>query len=87
MRGLEKNCTRWHIHTDRQTDKQTHGHGDSKTNSAKRAELVKTKKKKKSTRHDLFRIYGNVRKDQKMGLFCKCVEYVRSSLVVLVTLL
>ena len=28
-------------HTDRQNDKQTRGHGDSKTNSAKRAELVK----------------------------------------------
>ena len=41
MRGLEKNCTRWHIHTDRQTDTHTDGHGDSKTNSAKRAELVK----------------------------------------------
>ena len=30
-------------HTDRMTDRQTHGHGDSKTNSAKRAELVKNK--------------------------------------------
>ena len=29
---------------DTQTDTQTHGHGDSKTNSAKRAELVKIKK-------------------------------------------
>ena len=28
--------------TDRQTNTQTHGHGDSKTNSAKRAELVKS---------------------------------------------
>ena len=27
--------------TDRQTNTQTDGHGDSKTNSAKRAELVK----------------------------------------------
>ena len=27
--------------TDRQTNRQTDGHGDSKTNSAKRAELVK----------------------------------------------
>ena len=41
MRGLEKNCTRWHIQTDRQTNTHTDGHGDSKTNSAKRAELVK----------------------------------------------
>ena len=30
MRGLEKNCTRWRT----QTDKQTHGHGDSMTESA-----------------------------------------------------
>ena len=44
MRGLEKNCTGWHIHTHRQTHRQTDGHGDSKTNSAKRAELVKTPK-------------------------------------------
>ena len=41
MRGLEKNCTRWH----RQTDKHTDGHGDSMTNSAKRAELVKNSRK------------------------------------------
>ena len=27
--------------TDRQNDRHTNGHGDSKTNSAKRAELVK----------------------------------------------
>ena len=34
MRGLEKNCTRWRRQTDRHTDTQTDGHGDSMTNSA-----------------------------------------------------
>ena len=38
MRGLKKTALDG---TDRMTDKQTDGHGDSKTNSAKRAELVK----------------------------------------------
>ena len=42
MRGLEKNCTRWHIHTHKQNDRQTHGHGDSMTDPAQRAESVKT---------------------------------------------
>ena len=43
MRGLEKNCTRWHRHTDTHTDKHTDGHGDSMTESAQWADSVKTK--------------------------------------------
>ena len=35
MRGLEKNCTRWHRHTHR----HTHGHGDSMSNSAQRGRV------------------------------------------------
>ena len=35
MRGLEKNCTQWRRKTNRHTDTQTHGHGDSMTESAK----------------------------------------------------
>ena len=43
MRGLEKNCTRWHKHTNRQTS----GHGDSMTESAQcsGADSVKIKDK------------------------------------------
>ena len=41
MRGLEKNCTRWHGQTDRQTNRQTGGYGDSMTESAQWADSVK----------------------------------------------
>ena len=41
MRGLEKNCMK----RDRQTDTQTHGHGDSMKESAK-GRFFEEKKKK-----------------------------------------
>ena len=44
MRGLEKNCNRWHKQTDRQTDKQTDGHGNSLTELDHKANSVKIKR-------------------------------------------
>ena len=45
MRGLGKNCTRWHKQKNRQTNKQTDGHGNSMTELAQcsGANSVKTK--------------------------------------------
>ena len=34
MRGLEKKCTQWLRHTNRQIDRHTDEHGDSMTESA-----------------------------------------------------
>ena len=40
MRGLEKNCTHWRRQTDRNTDTQIDGHGNSMPSGAELVKMV-----------------------------------------------
>ena len=60
MRGLEKNCIRWHKRTDRQTDR----HRDSKTELAQWADSVK-RFKAENTNHIQYKVKKKKKRKRK----------------------
>ena len=71
-RPLQKNCTRWHKQTDRQTDKHTDGDGDSITDPAQSTEPVKNilKKRKKTIFNLVVKKYRGIKIPGEIHLFC-----------------